>query len=99
VDNLSPQVKVEPVPLEGLPLRRSSRVTAGQRQSTRYVDSYLATVMADFQDDGFKSSMAYKAELQTDFGTGLVDIADPRVYAARFRSNDTNFPSFFQTMH
>jgi hypothetical protein len=58
MDNLSPHVKIEPTPLppvssEGVPFRRSSQVTVGQRQSARYVDIYLATVMADCQDDAY----------------------------------------------
>jgi hypothetical protein len=43
--------------------------------------------------------MTSKSELQTEFGTGLADIVDPRVYAAKSRSNNPDSASFFQAMH
>jgi hypothetical protein len=44
--------------------------------------------------------MAYKAELQTDNDTGLVDIQDPRVYAAKKKKTyDEDCPNLFQAMN
>jgi hypothetical protein len=41
--------------------------------------------------------MAYKAELQTDNDTGLVDIQDPIVYAAKKnKTYDEDCPNLFQ---
>jgi hypothetical protein len=34
------------------------------------MNGYLATVMDNFQNDGYECAMAYEAELQTDNYTG-----------------------------
>jgi hypothetical protein len=47
------------------------------------MNGYLATVVDTCQNDGYECAMAYKAELQTENDTDLVDIQDPRVYAAK----------------
>jgi hypothetical protein len=44
--------------------------------------------------------MAYKTELQTDNDTGLVDIQDPRVYAAKKKKTyDEDCPKNFQAIN
>jgi hypothetical protein len=64
------------------------------------MNGYLATVMENFQNDGYDCAMAYKAELQTDNDTGLVDIQDPRVYAAKKKKTyDEYCPNLFQAMN
>jgi hypothetical protein len=63
-------------------------MAAGNRQTLRYVDSYLETVVNNCQDDGYKSAMAYEAQLQTDIEMGLIDISDPRVYTKPFSSHE-----------
>jgi hypothetical protein len=64
------------------------------------MNGYLATVMENCQNDGYECAMAYKAELQTDNDTGLVDIQDPRVYAAnKNKTYDEDCPKLFQAMN
>jgi hypothetical protein len=64
------------------------------------MNGYLATVMGNCQNDGYKCAMDYKAELQTDNDTGLVDIQDPRLYAAKKKKNyDEDCPNLFQAMN
>jgi hypothetical protein len=100
-------VKTEPVPHSaptpapsGPPvgLRRSTRATAGLRQTTRYADAFLAKLATFAKDDGYESALDYKAELQTDLATGHVDIQDPRVYAAK-KKDDPDAPSMYQALH
>jgi hypothetical protein len=80
-------------------VRRSTRTTAGKWQTARYVDSFLATVVNTCQYDGHTCALAYEAELQTEIDTGLIDITDQRVYAAKKWSNDLDAPSLFQSMN
>jgi hypothetical protein len=72
--------------------RRSTRATAGLRETTRYADAFLAKVATFAKDDGYESALAYKAELKTYLATGHVDIQDPRVYAAQ-KKEDPDAPS------
>jgi hypothetical protein len=56
--------------------------------------------MDNCQNDGYECAMAYKAELQTDNDTSLVDIQDPIVYAAKKKKTcDEDFPNLFQAMN
>jgi hypothetical protein len=41
----------------------SSRSTAGRCQKARYIDSYVATVVGNCQDDGYISAIVYNAKL------------------------------------
>jgi hypothetical protein len=99
------QVKTEPIyhsapkPTPSGPpagSRRSTRATAGLRQTTRYADAFKVATFA--KDDGYQSTLAYKAELQTDLVTGHVDIQDPRVYAAK-KKEDPDEPTLYQALH
>jgi hypothetical protein len=92
----SAQTPAPPGPPVGL--RRSTRSTAGMRQTTRYADAFLAKVATFAKDDGYASALAYKDELQTNLATGNVDIQDPRVYAAK-KKEDTDAPSLYQALH
>jgi hypothetical protein len=61
------------------------------------MNGYLATVMHNCQNDGYECAVAYKAELQTDNDTGLVDMQYPRVYAAKKKKTyDEDCPNLFQ---
>jgi hypothetical protein len=94
--NLNPlQPKVEPSSTEGKTgLHRSTRI---RKEPERYMNGYFATVMKKFQNGGYECAMAYKAELQTDNDTGLVDIQDPIVYAAKKKKTyDEDCPNLFQ---
>jgi hypothetical protein len=43
--------------------------------------------------------VTYQAELQTENDTSLVDIQDPRVYAAKKKNYDEDCPNLFQAMN
>jgi hypothetical protein len=43
--------------------------------------------------------MAFRVDLQTEIGTGFVDIQDPKMCAAKKNNNDPDCPSFFQAMN
>jgi hypothetical protein len=64
------------------------------------MNGYLATFVVTCQSDEYECAMAYKAELQTENDTGLVDIQDPRVFAAKKNKNyDADCPNLFQAMN
>jgi hypothetical protein len=75
-------------------LRRSSRATRGQFNSTRYIDEQANATSTDWKS--YEATLAYNAEVVTDYDTGMIDIVDPRVYAAKVRRNDPDNPSFKQ---
>jgi hypothetical protein len=77
--------------------RRSSRTTVGRRQTPRYTYVFVSKVDTFAKDDGHTANVAYLAELHTDQDTGEVDISDPRVYAAKRRS-DPDMPTFHEAM-
>jgi hypothetical protein len=54
---------------------------------------FVSKVDTFLKDDGHTAHVAYFAELHTDQDTGEVDISDPRVYAAKRRS-DPDMPTF-----
>jgi hypothetical protein len=77
--------------------RRSTRTTAGQRQTPRYTDVFVSKVESFSKSDGHDANMAYLAELHTDQDSGDVDISDPRIYAAK-RKSDPDMPMFHEAM-
>ena len=90
------------VPTEGAEgLRRSSRSTKGQYQSTKYHEEvFLTQVVPDNDVYGNAAQAAYLAELYTDQDTGICDITDPRVYAAKTKKGfDPDQPSFHQAIN
>ena len=81
-------------------LRRSARATKGAFHQTRYIDeAYLSTVLFPFDSDRNASQLAYLAELFTCSDTGIVNITDPRVYAAKVVGSNTDMPTFQQAMN
>jgi hypothetical protein len=58
---------------------------------------FVSKVDTFAKDDGHYANVAYLAELHTDQDTGDVDISDPRVYAAKRRS-DPDMPTFHEAM-
>jgi hypothetical protein len=78
-------------------LRRSSRESKGQFNSTRYIVEQAQQSNSTFVDwESHQATLAYHAEVVTDYDTGELNIADPRVYAAKVRRNDPDNPSFKQ---
>ncbi|KAI2495221.1 hypothetical protein MHU86_19318 [Fragilaria crotonensis] len=49
--------------------------------------------------DGHAAQLAYLAELFTCSDTGIVNITDPRVYAAKTPGTDSDMPTFQQAMN
>jgi hypothetical protein len=70
---------------------------AGRRQTPRYTDICVSKVDTFAKDYGHTANVAYLADLHTDQDTGEVDISDPRVYAAKRRS-DPDMPNFHEAM-
>jgi hypothetical protein len=99
--------EVPPPPLissDALPpassLRRSTRTTKGVFQKTRYIDeAYLSSTAIILDPEGHKAQLAYLAELFTCLDTGVVNITDPRVYAAKTPGHDADMPTFQQAMN
>lgn len=80
--------------------RRSERSNKGQYTSTRYFDEVFLTPLADVKDcDDTTKNLAYLAGLHTCYDTGLENISDPRVYAAKQRKDDPDSPTFHQAMN
>jgi len=87
-----------PTPLNEAGLRRSSRSTKGTFPSSKYIDEiYLSSV--ELGRDHQELQLAYLAELQTDFESGIINVNDPRAYAAKMRKNDPDNPSYHQAMN
>ena len=79
-------------------IRRSRRSNKGTFSATKYIDEvYLTSVHLD--RDHQELQLAYLAELQTDFDTGILNVTDPRVYAAKARQHDPDMPSFQEAMN
>jgi hypothetical protein len=91
----APPIRAPTPPSDGL--RRSTRSTAGSRQTPRYTEAFLSKSGKFGYDDGHQSNMAYLSEIHTDQNTGEVDISDPRVYAAK-RKSDPDMPTFHEAM-
>ena len=49
--------------------------------------------------NAYESQLAYTAELLTCHDTGISNITDPRVYAAKLRGNDPDSPTFHQALN
>jgi hypothetical protein len=77
--------------------RRSNRTTAGQHQIPRYTDVFVSKVDSFSKSDGHDANMAYLAELHTGQDSGDIDISDPRIYAAK-RKSDPDMPTFHEAM-
>ena len=81
-------------------LRRSSRSTKGSFQKTRYCDeAFLSSMHSNVDPEGHAAQLAYLAELFTCSDTGVVNITDPRVYAAKTPGSDSDMPTFQQAMN
>ena len=94
-------------------LRRSARVTKGSRQKVKFSDedfskprgatkfvgeSYLASVGPSIPPSSTTAKLSYAAELETDFDSGEIQCADPRAYAAKFKTYNDDNPSFNMAM-
>jgi hypothetical protein len=88
-----------PPPIEPT-MRRSSRTTKGVFQRTRYIDeAYHSSLGRIFDADGHDAQLAYLAELFTCLDTGVINITDPRVYAAKTAGTDSDMPTFQQAVN
>jgi hypothetical protein len=95
--SLTPTLTITSPPPSGV--RRSTRSTKGVH-STRYIDEVHLNPIGSFLDpDAHQSQLAYLAELLTCPDSGILDIMDPRVYAAKVRGNDADNPTFQQAMN
>jgi hypothetical protein len=96
----TPKPETEPdPPAPSTPgVRRSTRSTAGQRQTERYADAFLANSVTFCKKSGHASALVYQAELQTDMRSGDVDIQDPRVYSAK-KKYDPDMPILYEALH
>ena len=73
--------------------RRSTRVTKGTFQSTKYVPVFLSSIL-DPTRTHHESELAYLADLSTDFDTEEYHCTDPRAYAAKHKINDPDMPTY-----
>jgi hypothetical protein len=92
---------ISPVPIESTtPVRRSQQTTKGTFTSSRYFDEVFLTPLDQISDcDAYTQQLAYVAGLHTCYDTGLENISDPRVYAAKHCSNDLDSPTFHQAIN
>jgi hypothetical protein len=92
-------VEPEPAPSQ-LPTRRSVRSTKGQYNSTRFFDEVFLTPLENVgKSDEHTRQLAYLAGLCTCYDTGLENISDPRMYAAKNRKDDPDLPTFHQAVN
>ena len=90
------------LPLSDAPplVRRSARTTKGEFQSKKYIDeSYLTTVENMDSIDPYTSHLVYLAEVSTCCDSGIENVIDPRVYAAKTQLSDPDSPTFHQAMN
>ena len=81
----------------GPALRRSQRSTKGTYNRTKFIDEVFLTPLDRVKEaDAYTRQLAYVASLYTCLDTGLEDIIDPRVYAAKNRKDDPDSPTFNQ---
>jgi len=93
-----PAPSVTPTPIDNSNLRRSSRPTRGTFRTTKYMDEvFLSQIDCGHHPEGHIAQLTYQAELETDLDTGETNIVDPRVFAAK-RRTDPDTPSFQQAM-
>ena len=81
-------------------LRRSTRANKGSFQTTKYIDeAYLTSIERLAQCDSYTNHLAYLAEISTCCDTGLENMVDPRVYAAKSPGSDPDMPTFHQAVN
>ena len=93
-----PMAPVVAPPTPGV--RRSTRSTKGVFQKTRYIDeAFLSATTTAMDPAGHSAQLAYVAELFICSDTGIIDITDPRVYAAKTPGSDSDMPTFQQALN
>ena len=104
VPNISPvpTISDQPSPISQVTSepRRSSRATKGKFDSTRYINEvYLSQVIKS--DQSYQDQqLAYLAEIQTDYDSGIMNCQDPRAYTARTKKAfDPDTPNWHEAMH
>ena len=83
-------------------LRRSTRSTRGVVfKSTKYIDESHLTSIASLGAMGpyMSQLLAYLAEVSTCCDSGIENVIDHRVYAAKTHVVDPDSPTFHQAMH
>jgi hypothetical protein len=75
--------------------RRSTRTSAGRRQTPRNIDVFVSKVDSFPKNDGHDMNVAYLVELHSDQDTGEVNISDPHIYAAK-RKLDPDMPTLHE---
>ena len=86
---------VPPSPAQQPQLRRSNRASKGQFTSTRYIDECYHLNNVVYAHPTYTDSiLAYQADLHTDLHTGEVNCNDPRLYVAKTKGSDPDYPSF-----
>jgi hypothetical protein len=91
-----PSPSIPSVVPEGV--RRSARINKGV--NPRYIDvAYLNVLHVSDDPDAHQAQLAYLAEMFTCQDSGILNIDDPRVYAAKLRGNDADNPTFQQAMN
>ena len=83
----APPTPLIPTPASVVPpspgVRRSTRSNKGVSKP-RYIDeAYLSMLDDNLDSESHQVQLAYLSELLTCMDTGIVDICDPRVYAAK----------------
>ena len=93
----SVETPMSPAPSSS-PLRRSARPHRGEFKTTRYHDeAYLTSI--DHNLDHYSSHLAYLAAVSTCCDSGIENVVDPRVYAAKSHMADPDSPTLHQAMH
>ena len=78
-------------------VRRSARPT---KKVTRYIEkAYLSRAHSSLDINGQHAQLAYLAELFTCSDTGVLNITDPRMYAAKIPGSDADMPTFQQALN
>ena len=80
--------------------RRSTRSTKGTFQTPHFRDQAFLTFIDNFSDHhGHEAQLAYLADVFTCVDTGVMDVTDPRAYAAKLCGGDADTPTFLQAMN
>jgi hypothetical protein len=80
-------------------VRRSSWSNKGIFQKTWYIDEASLTLVNNDQHlKGHDSKLHLLSDLSTCMDTGICNISDPQVYAAKLYSAASNTPTFHQAM-
>ena len=102
----APPAAAVPTPTEvsGLPspspYQRSTRANKGTFQKPRFMDEVYLNSLDCFANPGaHQAQLAYLAEMLTCPDSGIVNIDDPRVYAAKVHGGDADNPTFQQAMN